>query len=197
MRAYQQVRGGLILLLEWVLIAMVVVITLDVLWGVLSRALGSMASSMNAQADGRAWMLAASAWLPSGQAIYTDELARVLLVWISMLGGALAFARKAHLGVDFFVGKMHPDARKLLAIIVQCVTVAFAVSVMIIGGAVLAQGQWEQQLPTMPWLTKGIVYAVIPVAGFFILMFSLENLVSVIRTPADSVDAQQQSEAKS
>jgi len=99
---------------------------------------------------------------------------------------------KAHLGVDYFVNKLHPDARKALAITVQGITAALAVIVFIIGGTALAQGQWTQQLPTMPWLTKGAVYAVIPIAGFFILMFSVENLISVIRTPAAKAGAQPQ-----
>ncbi|MCL1920530.1 MAG: TRAP transporter small permease [Kiritimatiellaeota bacterium] len=169
MGVYRLVRGGAIRLLEWALVAMVVAITLNVLWGIVTRTF----------------------W---GQAIYTDELARVLLVWISMLGGALAFERKAHLGVDFFVSKMHPDARKALAILVQCVTAVFAAVVLVVGGTALAQGQWAQRLPTMPWLTKGGVYAAIPIAGFFILLFSLENLAAIIRTPAERVGAQTQSE---
>ena len=194
MDAYRLVRGGLIRLLEWALVVMVITITLNVLWGVTSRSLGELAKYLASEADGRTWIFAAGGWLPKGQAVYTDELARVLLVWISMLGGALAFARKAHLGVDYFVSKMHPDARKTLAVVVQCVTIAFAVVALMIGGFALAQGQWTQKLPTMPWLTKGMVYAAVPIAGFFILMFSLENLVSIIRTPAVQIGAQTQAE---
>ena len=182
MRAYQQIRKWLIRLLEMVLVVMVIVITFDVLWGVTSRALGSLRTYLDQY--GAAWAVAIGSILPRGQAIYTDELARVLLVWISMLGGALAFGVKAHLGVDFFVNKMHPDARKMLAVLVQGITVALAVIVFIIGGTVLAQGQWAQQLPTMRWMTKGAVYASIPIAGVFILMFSVENLVAAIRAPA-------------
>jgi len=190
MRAYQLLRGGLIRLLEWTLVVMVVVITFDVLWGVWTRNAADIAAAITTYTG----LVIPSGLVPQGQAPYTDELARVLLVWISMLGGALAFARKAHLGVDFFVNKMHPDARKALAILVQGVTVSLAVIVFIIGGTALAQGQWTQKLPTMPWLTKGAVYAVIPVAGIFILMFSLENLVAVIRTPASRWGEQTKSE---
>jgi len=184
MRAYQQIRGGLIRLLEWLLIAVVIVITLDVLWGVTSRSLGNLVTYVN-KTGNFAWLRPIIPWLPEGQAMYTDELARMLLIWITMLGGALAFAKKAHLGVDFFVGKMRPDARKTLAIVVQCITIAFAVAAMMIGGFMLAQDQWAQKLPTMPWLTKGMIYSVIPASGFFILMFSIEQLVAVIRPPAE------------
>jgi TRAP-type C4-dicarboxylate transport system permease small subunit len=188
-RIYNHIRGGLIRLLEWTLIAVVAVITLDVLWGVISRSLGNLVAHVNATGN-YAWLRPIIPWLPEGQAMYSEELARMLLIWITMLGGALAFAKKAHLGVDFFVGKMRPDARKTLAILVQCITVAFAVVVMIIGGFAYAQSQWTQQLPTMPWLTKGVVYAVIPVAGFFILLFALEQLIAVIRTPAQTDETQ-------
>jgi len=166
---YRRLRDGLTRVLEWLVIVMVMLITLDVLWGIATRTFGA-------------------------QAVYTDELARMLLVWITMLGGALAFARKAHLGVDFFVGKMHPAARKTLAVIVQGVIITLAVVVFIAGGVVLARAQWTQALPTMPWITKGIVYSAIPVSGLFILLFSLENLMSIIRTPAERIGAQTQSE---
>jgi hypothetical protein len=92
-RAYQQVREGLIRLLEWTLIAVVIVITLNVLWGVISRSLGNLVARVNA--GDFAWLRPIIPWLPEGQAMYTDELARMLLVWITMLGGALAFAKKA------------------------------------------------------------------------------------------------------
>ena len=190
MRAYQLMRDSLIRLLEWVLIAMVLLLTFDVLWGVWTRNAGTLAGWVATHTG----LVVPQVMVPQGQAPYTDELARVLLVSITMLGGALAFARNAHLGVDFFVKKLHPDAQKTLAILVQCITVVFSVLVFIIGGWALAQGQWAQQLPTMPWLTKGALYAVIPVSGCFILMFSLERLVAVIRTPASRFGEQTQAE---
>lgn len=167
---YSGSRKVLVKGLEWLLIVMVALLTLVVLWGVLTR------------------------FCFGKQASYTDELARMLLIWVSMFGGALAFGMKAHLGVDYFVGKMHPAARKLLSLVVQLITMAVAVTVFIIGGWVLARAQLGQQLPTMPWLSRGIVYASIPLSGFFIVLFSVENFIDILRTPADQLGAQTQSE---
>ena len=94
MGALKRVRDLAVRAVEWMIIGMVALLTLDVLWGVFTRfVLGSgLAHKM------------LSGVIPEthlGQAVYTDELACVLLVWISMLGAALAFGRKAHLGVDF------------------------------------------------------------------------------------------------
>ena len=39
-----------------------------------------------------------------------------------------------------------------------------------------------------------VVYLSLPVAGGFIALFALENLVAILRTPADRLGAQTQSE---
>lgn len=169
MGAWPGVRKGFIRALEVLLMAMVAVLTLTVLWGVFTR------------------------FCLGRQAEYTDELARVLLVWVSMVGAALAFGEKAHLGVDFFVNKLHPEARKTLSILVQLVTVALAVVVFVVGGWGLAMGQMGQQLPTLP-LTRGMVYLALPLGGIFMILFALENVVSIIKTPADQLGAQTKSE---
>lgn len=170
MDAWQQVRGGFLRSLEILLMVMVAVLTLTVLWGVFTR------------------------FVVGHQAEYTDELARMLLVWVSMVGAALAFGEKAHLGVDYFVNKLDPDARKILSALVQVVIVLLAVVVFIVGGWGLAMGQMTQKLPTMPWLTRGHVYLAIPLGGMFIILFAIENLVSIIKTPADQLGAQTKSE---
>ncbi len=165
----QTIKRGFIKTLEVLLMLMVAVLTLTVLWGVFTRfCLGS-------------------------QAEYTDELARVLLVWVSMVGAALAFGEKAHLGVDYFVNMLHPEARKTLSMLVQVVTVVLAVAVFVIGGWGLAMGQMGQQLPTLP-ISRGMVYLSIPLGGVLICLFALENLAEIIKTPAGLLGAQTKSE---
>ena len=84
--AVKAIRIVLCRLLEAALILAVVVLVVDVLWGVFTRkVLGD-------------------------QAQWSEELARFLLIWISLLGGAVAFGEKAHLGVDYFVIKHCSDS---------------------------------------------------------------------------------------
>jgi TRAP-type C4-dicarboxylate transport system permease small subunit len=170
MAAWQGVRKGFVRALEILVMAMVAALTLTVLWGVFTR------------------------FVLQHQAPYTDELARVLLVWVSMIGAALAFGEKAHLGVDFFVNHLHPEARKTLSVVVQLVVIALAVTVFMVGGWVLAMAQMGQELPTLRPVTRGMVYLSLPLAGAFIILFALENLVAIIRTPAALLGSQTQSE---
>lgn len=170
MKTLSLVRHGLVGLLRWTVITLVALMTLDVLWGVFTRfALGN-------------------------QAPYTDEAARVLLVWISFLGGALAFEAKAHLGVDFLVSKLDPSARKLCAALAQLSVLALALTVFVWGGWRMAMAQMSAALATMPFLTRGMVYMAVPVGGAFVALFALETLADILRTPAERLGAMTQPE---
>ena len=83
--------------LDVVLIIAVALLVIDVVWGVFTR------------------------YVMGEQAKWSEELARFLLVWVSLLGGAVAFGTKGHLGVDFFVSKFDPQARKIMAVFVHLV----------------------------------------------------------------------------
>lgn len=133
----------------------VAVLVIDVLWGVFTR------------------------YALSEQAKWSEELARFLLVWVSLLGGAVAFGEKAHLGVDFFVGKFDPGARKLMAVFGQLVILFFAVSVFIYGGSRVVADNLEQMTPALGW-KMGHVYMALPIAGVFMVIFSVEQLLEII-----------------
>jgi TRAP-type C4-dicarboxylate transport system permease small subunit len=149
--------------LEIVLIVAVAALVLDVVWGVVTRALGQ-------------------------QAEWTEELARFLLVWVTLLGGAVAFGTKGHLGVDYFVGKFHPEAQKFMAVIGHMVVLFFAVAIFVFGGSrvVLDALTVEQMTPALGW-KMGYVYLALPIAGVFMVLFTIENLLETLATPADKL----------
>ena len=113
LKSFLKLKGVLISALNKLLIFSVLFLVLDVVLGVVTRALGN-------------------------QVKWTEELACFLLVWVSLLGGAVAFGTKSHLGVDFFVGKLDPSAQKLMAVIVHCI-VLFLPSPFLFG----AEAKWS------------------------------------------------------
>jgi TRAP-type C4-dicarboxylate transport system permease small subunit len=151
--------------LEVVLILAVALLVLDVVWGVFTR------------------------YLMGEQAKWTEELARFLLVWVSLLGGAVAFGTKGHLGVDFFVGKFHPETRKLMAVVVHLIVLFFAGAVFLYGGGrVVADAlAMEQMTPALGW-KMGHVYLALPLAGIFIILYTLENLIETLATSAEQLN---------
>ncbi len=151
------VRKWITYALEVLLIVAVAALVLDVVWGVFTR------------------------YVMGEQAKWTEELARFLLVWVALIGGALAFGVKGHLGVDYFVEKFHPDARKLIAVVGHVVVLFFAVSVFIYGGSRIVSDALalEQMTPALGW-KMGHVYFALPLSGVFMTLFTLENLIETL-----------------
>jgi TRAP-type C4-dicarboxylate transport system permease small subunit len=149
--------------LQWIVIVLMGSLVLDVLWGVVSRyALGQ-------------------------QAKWSEELARLLLVWVSLFGASVAFAMKAHLGLDYFAGKLHPSARKSNKLMGIAICLVFAVSVFLVGGMELVSKTYEsgQTMVALP-MSKWWAYAALPASGVFMVLFLVEQFIEALATPADS-----------
>lgn len=150
--------------LNAMLIIAVALLVVDVVWGVFSR------------------------YIIGEQTKWTEELARFLLVWVALLGGAVAFGTKGHLGVDYFVTKLHPDARKLMAIVAHLIVLFFACSIFLCGGSRVVSGALavEQMTPALGW-KMGYVYLALPISGIFMVLFCIENLIETLLVPIEEV----------
>ncbi|MBN1456628.1 MAG: TRAP transporter small permease [Sedimentisphaerales bacterium] len=163
-------------ILEIALMIAVLVLVSVVIWGVLTRACGTFVAWLATKGI-EAWP-----FLPRGQNKYSEEFARFLLIWVSLLGGAVAFGEKAHLGVDYFVEKFDWDARKFMTIFGQFVVLFFAISIFIIGGSNVVIGNLAQKAPALGkfGLKMGHVYMALPIAGVFMIIFAVEQLLEAI-----------------
>lgn len=147
------VNAILIRVLEVLAIMAIGTLVLDVVWGVATR------------------------YVLGEQAKWTEELARFLLIWVSMLGGALAFRRREHLGIDFLVGQMHPDVGGGVRRLKQGVVCFTTAAVFLYGGVRIVSDALVagQMTPALGW-KMGYVYSAVPLAGVFILLFALEEM---------------------
>lgn len=149
-------RDVLVKALELFLIVSFAVLTLDVLWGVFSR------------------------YVLGAQSRWTEELATYLLVWVSLLGASLTYEEKGHLGVDYFVGKLHPDAQKMGAIFVELVVLFFAGFGLLFGGWKLVSLTLEaNQVSPALGVKVGYLYMAAPISGLFFIIFSIEHLLGI------------------
>ena len=137
---------------EGLTILLFALLAADVLWGVFSR------------------------YVLGSQTRWTEELATYLLVWVSLLGAALTFRDRGHLGVDYLVGKLHPDARRVAAAAAEAAVILFALFAFVYGGSLLVSRNLEQVTPALGW-TVGYLYAVVPLSGLLVTGFALERLL--------------------
>lgn len=150
LRVFLNIKIALVKFLEVAVILITGVLVLDVIWQVFTRFVIQNPSS------------------------WTEELATILLIWVSLLGASVAFIRKGHLGVDYFVNKLQGKSRILMDLVVHLL-VAFFAGIMIGGGITLVNRTLvtQQILPAIG-LKMGYVYLAVPISGFFILIFSVE-----------------------
>ncbi|WOO40847.1 TRAP transporter small permease [Rubellicoccus peritrichatus] len=145
--------------LEWLLIVAVALLLCDVVWGVFTR------------------------YVMGEQAKWSEELARFLLIWVALIGSAVAFGSKSHLGVDYLTEKFVPEIRKAVAVLVHLIVLFFAISIFIYGGGrvVIDALRLEQMTPALGW-KMGYVYLALPIAGFFIVLYTIEDLFETLLT---------------
>lgn len=109
---------------------------------------------------------------------WSEELARLLFVWLSFLGSAFLFGERGHIAVDFLARKLSFAGQRVAQIFVQAMVLLFALVGLVWGGYLAASIAWEQNLTALPF-TIGWVYLVIPIAGVFIAIFALMDIVGL------------------
>ncbi len=150
-------KDGLTRILELGVISMFAALVCVVLWGVVSR------------------------FVLSEPSRWTEELATFLLTWVALLGAAVGLSRKQHLGVDYLVNQLHPEARMFLQVMVQCLVVAFACSAMVYGGTMLVTETLHAgQLTPALGIRMGFVYLAMPISGLFMVLFGLEEILALL-----------------
>jgi TRAP-type C4-dicarboxylate transport system permease small subunit len=154
MRVLRVVKKVLDRSLETLVILVMAALVLDVLWQVFTRL------------------------VLRDPSIVTEELATFMLIWVSLLGAAVALNRGAHLGIDYFVGKLPARARVGTEVIVFFCVAAFSFFVMVIGGIDLVASmlQLGQESPALR-VRMGYVYLAVPISGFFLTLYAVLGLV--------------------
>ena len=135
--------------LEWVLVIFMSLMVINVLWQVATRFLLRNPSS------------------------FTEEIARYLLVWVGVLGGAYAVGTRIHLAIDLLPSKLEGRRKAMLEIFIESCIFVFAAAVLVVGGSglvwlTLDLGQTSAALQ----IPLGYVYLVLPLSGVLMMYYS-------------------------
>jgi TRAP-type C4-dicarboxylate transport system permease small subunit len=141
--------------LELVVIALVATLALEVTLGVVFRAIGKSLS-------------------------WYDEIASVLLAWLTFYGSALASVRRAHISCPEVVDKASPATRRALGIVVQALVIAFFVLLGWVGGSILPIIAGES-LVSVPAVSMVVVQSVIPISCVLIVIAEVFHLLELLR----------------
>lgn len=140
---------------EWVCMALMVVLSIDLFLGVFSRYV----------------MVRTFTWY--------DEIARGCFVWLTFLGAAVGVKRHAHFRLHIVVDRLSPRLRQATVFLFPLVVIIFA-GVLIQQGLVFLELGKFQQTPVMG-LPKTWIYVAIPIGGALMILYSLGPLWRAIR----------------
>ncbi len=156
-------------ILEIFVIVIFAVLVIDVLWQIFSRFILSNPSS------------------------FTDELARFLLIWLSLLGGAYTLGKRLHLSIDLLSHKLSEKQSLVVDCFAQIVILSFVVSVLIVGGSRLVfVTLFLEQTSAALNIPLGYVYSILPISGSIMVLycihFFIDNVIKIkkLNTPSFS-----------
>jgi TRAP-type C4-dicarboxylate transport system permease small subunit len=115
----------------------------------------------------------------NSSASWTGELAGYILVWITFFGSAWAIFDKSHISFDSLVEKLPRVVGSSIKFLFNLAMIFF-VSVMTYYGFIVTKSSIYDATLTLP-LSRGIVFAVVPVSGLIMIIGFMVEIVLLFR----------------
>lgn len=140
--------------LEYLLASLMALMLISVCWQVVSRYALSSPSS------------------------FTDELARYLLIWIGLLGGAYAAGQNFHLAIDLLPQKLEGKSKFRLQVFIHSLVIIFALATFVLGGSRLVYITYSLgQTSAAMQIPLAYVYTILPISGLLIVLFKVHHIL--------------------
>ncbi len=120
--------------------------------------------------------------------VWYDEVATILLAWVTFYGSALAVLKHAHMGVPEVVRMLPPGARVAAAVVAQLCTMAFFVLLAWAGLAVL-EVLASDRLVSLPEVSVAVANSVIPISAVLFVVGQLLVFPEVLHEARRAHDA--------
>lgn len=145
-----QFRRTLDVTLQWVVIGLMITLTVIVLVAVFYRKFGASLS-------------------------WYDEVASVMLAWITYYGAALAALRRQHLGFDGLLLRLPVTIRMVAVAVAEILVIGFFVTLAWAGWEVL-EVLGDEHLISLPWIPVSLTQSVIPIGAALFVVCELLSL---------------------
>ena len=120
-----------------------------------------------------------------------DEVAPILLAWVTYFGAALVALQRGHLGFDNIVRRLGPGGRKVAFVTAEALTIAFFLA-LAWGGYRLSAVISGERLMSLDWFPSVVAQSVIPIASVLFVVAELVTLPSAwqkLNSPSDGVES--------
>lgn len=153
--ALAKIRTGFERLLEFIVVLLMAVLALEVVVGVVFRMAGR-------------------------SLVWYDEIASVLLAWLTYYGAALAALKRAHIGCPGVVQALAPRYRLPVTIFTEFLVFAFFALMAWVGWTVL-EVLATDFLVSLPKVSVKYTQSVIPISALLFIIAEALNLPDILR----------------
>ncbi|MDN5697680.1 MAG: TRAP transporter small permease [Rubrobacter sp.] len=108
---------------------------------------------------------------------WSEELSLILMVWVGFIGIAIGFRERVHIALEFLVSRFPGKAQKVMEKLTCLLVLGFGVFLVVQGWSFTVQ-TLSSTLPSTG-LPRGTLYAVMPLTGAMICLYSALQLFGV------------------
>ncbi len=110
--------------------------------------------------------------------VWSEEVARYSLIWMTMIGAAVATRHGQHLLIDSIVSRFSERNRQRAAVVLQAISIAFCLLMSWLG-VEISRLAWKAISPATH-IPMGVVYASMPIGFVCMAVYAIEGMCKTI-----------------
>ena len=110
----------------------------------------------------------------------SEELLTYSFTWMSLFAAAYVFGKREHMRMGFLADKLSEKKLTILNVVIEIITIAFALIVMVYGGVSITSLSMTQKTASLG-IPMGYIYIVLPITGIIITLYGILNIIGLIR----------------
>lgn len=112
---------------------------------------------------------------------WSDELAGLLFVWLTLLGSVAALRRRTHMVIGFFPRLFGHRGQRMIGMYVMT-AIVFFLAFMLVEGVTLTRATLDDKSAVLR-LPIGLYYLSLPVAGGLMLLYAVRQVWTIRQSP--------------
>jgi TRAP-type C4-dicarboxylate transport system permease small subunit len=101
--------------------------------------------------------------------VWYDEVASILLAWLTYYGAALAALKRAHIGMPEIVRVLPPRPRRIAFVAAEAVVFAFFALLAYVGWRLFEIAEGDR-LVSLPWMPLRVAQSIVPIGALLFIL---------------------------
>lgn len=119
----------------------------------------------------------------------SEEMLRYSLIWLTMVGSALAYSKKKHVAIVFVTRKFSGKMYYVVNIAVEIIVILFSVFILLFGGINALQNAVGQVSSAMQ-MPMEYLYLSLSVGGILFILYAIFHIIDHVKSMRNETGAE-------